>query len=595
MHGGRGLGHRDGARRGPSRWVPAAVATLAALLVLGPGLGRGYLLVRDMVFVPDPPLTPRLLGLGHETPRAVPSDLVVALLSQPLAGDLVQKAVLLTVLVTAGVGASRLAPRGAAPGAAAALAATWNPFVAERLAIGQWAALLGYAALPWVLAALADLLRGDPGGRRRPGRALVVALVLGSLGGAPAWVVLGIGLLAGSAGVALATRDPSTVLRRGGWAVAFWVVLALPWAVPALTRPQGLGSDPVGFEVFAPRPDTGLGTLVSVLTGGGVWNSGVVPPGRGTLVGGVAAVLLLLWALLGYVVSRGAGAHALDPAAATYRLPVAVVGGVALVVVLASTWPPLVEPLAAVPGGGVLRDASRQLGPWVLALAVGCGWGVRWLEGRSMPRVLCGLAAAAPVAVLPSVGWGISGVFQPIDYPADVRAAATTLSRAEEPGAVAVLPFEAYRRYAWNGGRASMTPWSRLVDRRVVASSELVVRRPGGPARVAGEDAYADEVGTALRSADPGGGLGRLGVRWLVVDAPAVAPPAGTRVVTDGPHVRVLEVEGPVDASWPVRFDPPAAPTLLGDALWLLACLVAVWATRRPRVSRAAADTAGIR
>jgi len=29
----------------------------------------------------------------------------------------------------------------------------WNPYVAERLIIGQWALLIGYAGLPWVLRA----------------------------------------------------------------------------------------------------------------------------------------------------------------------------------------------------------------------------------------------------------------------------------------------------------------------------------------------------------------------------------------------------------------------------------------------------------
>ena len=34
---------------------------------------------------------------------------------------------------------------------AAGVCYAWNPFVAERLLIGQWALLLGYAGLPWVI------------------------------------------------------------------------------------------------------------------------------------------------------------------------------------------------------------------------------------------------------------------------------------------------------------------------------------------------------------------------------------------------------------------------------------------------------------
>ena len=41
----------------------------------------------------------------------------------------------------------------------------WNPYLAERLLIGQWALLLGYAGLPWVLRLLAPD-RGGPGAAR---------------------------------------------------------------------------------------------------------------------------------------------------------------------------------------------------------------------------------------------------------------------------------------------------------------------------------------------------------------------------------------------------------------------------------------------
>lgn len=581
MHGGRW--------RGRPTAVPLLVSAASALVIVGPGLGRGYLLVRDMVFVPSPPLTGRLLGLGHENARAVPSDLVVALLSHVVPGQVVQKAVLLGILVAAGVGAAGLVPRRAAPGTAAALAAIWNPYVGERLAMGQWALLVGYAALPWVLRGIVDLTRdgGDVASRGGARRRLVLALVLGSLGGGLAWVTVGVGLLAAAAGVA-AGRDTRAgdVVRRGAWAVVLWVLLALPWAVPALTRPSGSASDPQGFDVFAPGADTVLGVVGSLLTGGGAWNSGVVPAGRATVVGGVAALLLLGWALAGFVVTRGPRAPDLDPDASAYRVPVGVAGGAGLLLGLVSTRPALLEPLASVPGGGLLRDGSRQLGPWVLVVAVGCAWGVHWLGRRHVERALVWLVAVAPVAVLPALGWGLAGTFSPVGYPSDVRAAAATLGAAREPGAVAVLPFEAYRRYDWNGGLSSMTPWSRLVDRRVVASSDLVVVRPSGPVRVAGEDDYAAEVGRALRADDAGAALGRLGVRWVLVDVPGVPPPRGTSVLSRGPHVTLLRVDAPVDAAWPERHDPPTAPVVVADLVWVAVIVGAVWATQRRRVSR---------
>ena len=74
-------------RRGLAREAPVVVWALAlALLVLGPALGYGFLLVRDMVWVPDLALRADALGLGSGLPRAVPSDAVVAVMDETDSG-----------------------------------------------------------------------------------------------------------------------------------------------------------------------------------------------------------------------------------------------------------------------------------------------------------------------------------------------------------------------------------------------------------------------------------------------------------------------------------------------------------------------------
>ena len=60
--------------------VGSLVGTLVGLVVLGPALAPGYTLHYDLVFVPDLPLSARTLGTDGSVPRAVPNDLVVALL-----------------------------------------------------------------------------------------------------------------------------------------------------------------------------------------------------------------------------------------------------------------------------------------------------------------------------------------------------------------------------------------------------------------------------------------------------------------------------------------------------------------------------------
>ena len=110
-----------------------------------PWFRPGFVLSYDMVWVPRLDLgRPDLWGLGSALPRAVPSDAVVAVLGAMVDPQLVQRLVLLGALFLAGVGGARLvASAGLAGRMAAATLAIWNPYVLERLDIGQWPMLLG--------------------------------------------------------------------------------------------------------------------------------------------------------------------------------------------------------------------------------------------------------------------------------------------------------------------------------------------------------------------------------------------------------------------------------------------------------------------
>ena len=136
-------------------WPAALAGLLLGLLALGPGLGRGFLLSYDMVAVPRQPFTAAMFGWGGALPRAVPSDAVAAAAARVLPADIVQKLFLLAIFVLAAAGlATLLAGQHWLARLAGAVCYAWNPYVAERLIIGQWALLLGYAGLPWVLAAV---------------------------------------------------------------------------------------------------------------------------------------------------------------------------------------------------------------------------------------------------------------------------------------------------------------------------------------------------------------------------------------------------------------------------------------------------------
>lgn len=150
--------------RAPS-FLVVGWSCLIAVVVLGPALGRGVVLAYDLAWSPDARLTPVATGSGTAVPRAVPSDAVAWLAGLALTPALAQKVVLVLILVGVSLGAVALArdlrpSLGRGPMLLVALAAVWNPFVSERLVIGQWTTLLGYAVLPWAMRSVSRALRG---------------------------------------------------------------------------------------------------------------------------------------------------------------------------------------------------------------------------------------------------------------------------------------------------------------------------------------------------------------------------------------------------------------------------------------------------
>ena len=560
-----------GNRLSVARLLPVVVSAVVAALVLGPALGRGVVLAYDLAWSPDPRLTPFTLGTSTPAPRAVPSDAVGVVLGRLMGAGPAQAVVLFGILVLAGVGATRLA-RLVAPGAGlaamsvAAIFAIWNPFVLERLVVGQWTVLLGYAAAPHLLVTAQ---------RVREGRAAVWAPAVGlaacGVGGANTLVI---GALTIGA-VLVAPRPRWAAL---GCAGAAGLGVSAVWALPAVTA--GVTSSTLGVTAFAARADTPLGVLGSLVSGGAFWNPASHPASREVL--GPALVALVLSSVAVVVFARSARERKVLP-----TLAPAVLG-------LLVAWLSALDPFGLwtalvvhVPGGGVLRDAQKLLAPWVAVASAGAGVLVRdLLRLRAAGPALAVLVAALPIALLPSLAWGVGGRVTAVEVPADLRSAATLLS--EQPsGTVGLLPWSQYRRYAWNGARVSLTLVPRMVDQRVVFDDSL----PLADGVVPGEDPVARAVSARIAAGStPLQALGDAGVRWVVIEKRTGLPdpladsglPPTARVVRDGPTVSVVELAGS-------RLDQAegSATSAWGWAVtcvtWVLAVLCVVVGTLRRR------------
>src|SRR5918994_3019613 len=100
---------------GVVRAAPALWSLVLAVVLLGGALRPGFVLSYDMIWVPDLAVREDFLGLGSGLPRAVPSDLVVALLDEVVPGMVLQKGMLLGTLVVAGAGGGGVGPGAPVP------------------------------------------------------------------------------------------------------------------------------------------------------------------------------------------------------------------------------------------------------------------------------------------------------------------------------------------------------------------------------------------------------------------------------------------------------------------------------------------------
>ncbi|HKN50093.1 MAG TPA: hypothetical protein VJ010_07685, partial [Actinomycetota bacterium] len=393
-----------------------------ALAVVGPLLTPGFVLAYDMVFVPSPHFSRQLLGISRLLPRAVPTELIVAAASHVLTGQVTQKLILFGILGGASLGAARLVP-SSRPAAriGGGLLYAWNPMTFERLLLGQWVLLAGYAVLPWVASAALAFRRDEPGSGLRLTLWLGAAAALG-----PYCAIFAVPV---AAAIALAPRwNRGGPIRKAGLLICAAVAVNLPWLGPALLHPASPGAATLGLQLFRARADSPVGTLGSLVSLGGVWRTDLAPPGRDTL-GWVPAFALMAvlivwgWRALGTRWPKGARAGLLALAGLGLALAVApVVPGARD----AASWLDRV-----LPGGGLIRDTQKFVVPLALAEAVGFGLGVdrllevitrSKLESRALV-VVAALAAIAPIALAPTLAWGAGGRLRPSRYPPSWAAA----------------------------------------------------------------------------------------------------------------------------------------------------------------------------
>lgn len=561
------------AAAGPRRWPVPLWSAVLTVLALAPALTPGYTLSYDMVFVPRQTLLPWMLGVSGGLPRSTPQDIVVSLIAGPVPGQILQKVALVAALLLAGIGAARLL-RGThlLVQIAAATLAIWNPFVAERLVLGNWAVLLTYGAIPWIVAAVLKARRGELTGCAQ----LVLWCGLGSLvptGGvwcvvlaAPAWLI------------------PSKLAVK--WRAALFgalVVLNASWWLPAVLNPNVTSSDAAGASVFALRSEAWGGPLLTALGLGGAWNAQVIPATRGLPWMPIAALVLAALAVVGVapLVAR------IGRATGWWFVGFA---GFSFVLAIAGAWSPTVGSVRwiveSVPGGGIVRDGQKLLAPVALLMALTVPLGLARLlaRSRSQTQLRVGMAVliVVPLALLPDMAAGVWGRLGSVSYPAGWESVRTAIAGGP-PGDAISVPWTTFRRYAWNGNRTVLDPAPRFMTRTVIADDRLPVTGSSGVTWVAGDDPRSAAVAAALETDAPlAKVLPEMGVRWVIEQTDQPRPIdqsklTGLKLVVDQPGLKLWELptagSAPAPPAWwpiVVGVDLLGLVILLGSATLLL-------------------------
>ena len=488
-----------------------------ALLVLGPLLAPGYLLLLDAPAGPNASwqsLVP-LPSEGLVTSAAGALNIMRAI--GEIHPQLPNKLVIALTVALGGIGLFRFLRARVGLGFWPALVAgtffSINPFVYERMVSGQILLTAAYAALPWALACFTRVATTGAIGDVSRGVAWVALIGFIDIhGGAMALLLLVAAML-------FSPASPSMKLALVAGAAGAFVVLNLYWIAPSLLAEEGgrLGSG--DYLAYAPRPRSAA-ILPYVFMLHGFWRLEFTTP----LQDGKVLYLLTFLPLAG---AAFAGVlHA--TAAPRWRRPanaLLVTCVVAAFLGMGRSFP-LTEPVARfmferVPGYGIFREPQKWVAMLALGYAVFAGVGLQLIAGRldklrAGARNVVGIAIVLPLVATHLMLWGFGGSIESSQFPSDWRRADEITS--ERPGNVLALPWNLYQPISFAGERTIANPMPQFFRSDVVVSKEARLfvadeTRPSDP-----RDAYVQAIMNKRRNVeDLGHRLAPLGIRYIAL------------------------------------------------------------------------------
>jgi hypothetical protein len=357
-----------------------------------------------------------------------------------------------------------------------------NPFVFQRIYVGHFPLLLGYALLPFAVTSALRFV--ESGNWWMPTPALWWA-VLTALSPHFAWIY----------GVALAaawlTHHPArvtSVSRLVAVGAAFALLsmyILLPHTATQLSSSHGTSSL---LALYSTMGDPHLGLFANVLGLYGFWRLAPVPTLPKDVVTGWPFLLLALLFVAGVGAAarlragRGSGpTEGEDPPSRRTPAALLIIGIAGYFLALGDQGPtgPLFRwAYFHVPFFAVMEEPQKFLMLTALAYAVFFGWGVERLAGSVGQLRLNGrtiwvatLALLLPLAYTPTIFDGLAGQIAPSHVPSSWQAADRFMG--DGPGQILFVPWHLYLAFPFTDGRIIANPAPSSFRRSVIAGDNV--------------------------------------------------------------------------------------------------------------------------
>lgn len=424
---------------------------LLSLIVMGPLLLPGYILTMDMVFVPHPPLP-------SEINASYPFYVALHFLSYVIPGDTLQKLILLTILTLCGIGMHRLLEyelpklnRWVIVGAS--MFYTVNPFVYERLMMGQFAVIAGYSLLPFFIVSFHRFLHGLDWRQLARTTGWLLAISVISIHSIVPAIILAVLVWAVALWQHRGTRFWQLSVTRLAIGAVALVVVSSYWLVPTMLGLNQASSaiGAVGESAFRMQ-----GNVFSILRLEGFWAEG-----RGLFTTAhIAVTMPIIWQLLVWV-GAVTGAVILwrrySPKAVLY------IGVIVIGTILAFMGLPFL--------GNAYREPHKFVMLVAIGLTVCAAVGADRLFRVKRLRAVAPAVIAVPLLLSPAMLWGFSGQLTARAYPPEWYALNQKLRSLPDDASIIFVPWHLYQRFSFSP-RIVAHPAATFFDRSVLVSDD---------------------------------------------------------------------------------------------------------------------------